>query len=404
VKRVLLVLALVLLASCERTPAPPAAPPPQATTVPVLENDNLLNLVFGAAVVERRDELSYESSVAHALDGTLMTDWTSAPGGKLVATISLAAPTRLRRLGVTVPPTASHAPKAVRFETSLDGTTWRTALERDLQADTVKPQLFDITPVDARYLRVTGIDTDYYSSFLSLYASGAETAPFVQPPLEGCWEINATVPARFERSGARVSGTIGNIVIDGGTDGRVYRLMWREGMTWGHAAVSVTPDGRHLSGVRWYEEVNQSHSGDGWLGKRVPCSAAAPIDGDAIVDFLIRRAAMWRLYGVRFDRQDRILETESANALDLAAKLVREHPKHRFRLIGREFRESSVGKNRARATAKLNATREALGKRGADLSRIELISDGSDRAPLGADFTTQRVMDTGVELLVLPLR
>ncbi len=397
-----LVLLCLLLAACK--PAERAATPEPPKAEERLENDNLLNIVFGTAVIERSNELSYDASVVHAFDGTLITGWRSAPGGRLSTVVSLGAVTRLRRLGATVPPNPTHAPVGLLFEASLDGKSWRKALDTKIDPANGAPQLFDVPAIDARYLRITPVEPlDYYTSVLSLWAAGSEIAPFVQPPIEGCWEINHE-PARFERRGARVTGTFGAMILDGGTDGRVYRLQWRERMNWGYAAVSISADGNHLSGLRWHEEVNPKHNGDGWIGTRVPCSAAPPLDGANIVDALIARAALWRMYGVRFDRQDRIIASESASALDLAAALIRDHPKHRFRVVARELRETVDARNRARCEMKLNAVREALRTRGADLSRVEFHNAGSERPELSVDFTSQRAMDSGVELQVLPLQ
>lgn len=405
-----LALTCLALAFCAEEPAAPApsAPPPQAEDR--LENDNLLNIVFGATVLDRSYELNYEASVVQSIDGTKHTGWSSAPGGRMEATFALAAPTRLTRLGASVPRDRTLAPERLRFETSLDAVHWRRALETDLRFEHTEPQFFDIAPTDARYLRVTAIEPrDYYSSIFSLHAIGRETAPFVQPPIEGCWEINHE-PARFERRGARVTGTIGgDMVVDGGSDGRVYRLTWLENAMWGFAAISVSPDGQRLSGLRWHEEVDFEFNGDGWMGKRVPCIADTLVCGgqecppNKIVDDLIRRTAKWRLYGVRFDRDDRLMPAESANALDFLHQLVRDHPRHRFVLVAREYR-ATPAQNRARCETKLNAMREALRARGTDLSRIEFANAGPERHELSADFTSQRAMDSAVELQVLPLQ
>jgi len=403
---------LLAFAACER-PAEPAAEPakkeaaaPEPSTK--LENGNLLNLVFGATVLDRSNELSFESGAAYAFDGTPWTTWRSAPGGRLWTTVSLATTTRLRRFGLTVPASKKEAPQGLLVEASMDGAAWRKALETDVRHDTHEPQFFDVQPVvDARFLRITLVEpTDYYTVAASLQLIGEEVAPYVQSSLEGCWEINHE-PARFERRGARIFGTIGtssgdDMLIDGGTDGRVHRLMWREQMNWGYAAVSVSSDGNHLSGVRWHEEVNPKNAGDAWMGKRVPCASGAAIDGDVIVDRLIARAAFWRIYGVRFDREDRILEDESDDALDLAEKLIRTHPNHRFRIVARELREPAEPRIQARCRAKLDAMREALRAREADLSRVTFESAGAWRHPLSVDFTGQRVMDSSVELQVVP--
>ena len=386
---------LFALAACDRSVETPPAPEPVRGESGQLENGNLLNLVFGAAAIDRDNELSFESSAAHAIDGSDFTPWTSAPGGPLSGVFSLAAPTRLRRLGAALPKTSSTGPVVLRIETSADGQSWARGIEQPVRTDTEAPQLFELSPVVARYVRVTLDSKDFNKGILSLHAAGAEVEPYAQPAIEGCWEINGQ-PARFMRSGARVTGKIGPMSVDGGTDGRVYRLMWLEPPMWGYAAVSVSPDGQYLSGVRWHEEVNPKHNGDGWFGRRAPCKEDALI-GTRTVDTLLDRARVWRLYGVRFDRQDRILAAESAETLDEVARVIAAR-RERFRIVAREFRSVSVAANRARCAAKLTAMREALSARGVDLTRVEFVSAGTERSALAVDFTSQRAMDSGVDL------
>jgi hypothetical protein len=396
---------LLLLGSCRRAEAPKAekAPPPGSlfdkATLRV-ENDNLLNLAFGASVIDRQNEGHFEVSAAHAIDGTAMTPWISAPGGPIGGVFSLPAPSRIDRLGVMVDATQSKANVTLHFETSLDGTTWTKAADLPLTFTSSAPQLANAN-VTAQYIRIALDSPDYEKSILSLYAIGRETAPPVQPPLDGCWEINGQ-PARFTGNGARVAGVIGSMAVVGGTDGRVFRLMWLDHPQWGFAAVTTGADGQHLSGVRWHEEVNPKHNGDGWFGRRVPCASDALVDNAKVVDHVIRRTGFWRMYGVRFDAQDRLMAADSADALDLAAQLVREHPQHRFRLIAREFRAANEQENRARSQRKLDAVRDALKARNTDLSRIELVNAGTQISELNIPFTSQQAMDSGIDLMVVP--
>jgi F5/8 type C domain len=391
VNRLALALALCLAAfACREQPAAPAAvkTAEEVESEIPLENDNLLNTVFGATVIDRDNELHYEESAAHAIDGLTVTSWTVAPGGKLDGTFALAAPTRLRRLGVTLPIVGNGTPATVVIEASLDGTKWFPALQQTFPQTTAEARMFDVPPMVARYLHVSVQTPAAVAAIKSLHATGEETEPYVQPDIAGCWEINFE-PARFEHSGARITGTIGGMAVDGGTDGRVYRLMWLQQAMWGYAAVAISPDGKRLTGTRWHEAIGRDHLGDGWIGQRVPCNDAPAIADSAAS--ILRRAGVWRLYGVRFDRQDRILADESAAALDLAAKLIAEQPQARFRVVSRG------------GAAKLNAVREALRARGTDLARLEFATAGAS-GDARNDSTPRRVMDRGVELQTLPPR
>jgi hypothetical protein len=393
VKRIVFGFACLLAAfACRENPLPAssAAKPADAESAaesPPLENDNLLNTVFGATVIERDNEVHYESSAAHSIDGMFWTSWTAAPGGTLSGTFALAAPTRLRRLGVTLPVIADRRAATITIDASLDGTKWFPALRQTFPQDSDAARLFDITPIAARYLRVSLDTTAPVSVIKSIHAIGEETEPFVQPEIEGCWEINFE-PARFIRSGARVIGTIGGMTLDGGTDGRVYRFMWLEQATWGYAAVAISPDGNRLTGTRWHEAIGPDHLGDGWMGQRVPCAPNGSIDLATTAGAILDRAGSWRMYAMDYD---------------LAARLIRERPGKRFRVVARNFLNGGADKNRIAAESALIAVEEALRARGADRSRVEFVNAGST-ADARTDSTPRRVMDSAVELQALPPR
>lgn len=396
---------LLAVAACKRAEAPAPAPASKPALPSLhdkaafrMETDNLLNLVFGASVVDRDNEGHFEVSAAHAIDGTATTPWASAPGGELRGVFSLAAPSTLTRLGAAVAATQSTEKATLHFETSLDGTTWSKTIDVPLALTTGEPQFGNVS-VDARYIRVSADIPGYEKSIASLYAVGRQIEAYRQPPLEGCWEINGQ-PARFTRNGVHVAGLIGNMAVVGGTDGQVWRLMWLDGPMWGYAAVSTGVDGQRLSGVRWHEEVNPKQNGDGWFGRRVPCASNMPLDHAKIVDTIIRRTGMWRIYGIDFNRG--VMTADNAHALDLVARLVREHPAHRFRLVAREFHGPDEKENRARCQAKLDALRTALQARNTDLSRIEFVIAGTEISELNIPFTSQRSMDSAVDLQVVP--
>jgi len=284
-RAVLLLLALAGFGCGEpRKPAAAATKTPETTFLTAksdhpYDGDNLLNLAFGASVVSRTGEQNLETSAIHVLDGSPLTSWVSPPGGpRQSAVFSFPATARLDEVGVLAP--SKDVPSRVHFAASTDGTTWRdvTTLTCKLTPETQKAV---VEPFDARYLRVEMLeDRNQYSILTSVHAGGELLGPPEVPEIDGCWRINGA-PARFVRKSARVVGVIGTeppVQIDGGSDGRVYRLMWYRGPMWGFTTITVAPDGKTLSGLKWHEEVNPVHVGDGWFGERVPCAAVRPIE------------------------------------------------------------------------------------------------------------------------------
>lgn len=357
-KRGLLVLLLLALA-CSREPA---EPPPAREAIAPPEPGNLLNLSSGVVPLDRTAELTYENSVLHAIDGTSATYWCSPPEGPgQTMTFALPALTRLARVGATTAAEAQNAPAAVEFEVSKDGQAWTP-----LTILRVKPS-FDAqkaaVSAEARYIRVTtsAPETQTYAVVRSLHAEGQELEPARSGSIDGCWSVDG-MPARFEQKGSRVNGVILHperpIYVSGGLSDRAYLTMWLQAPMWGHAAFTVTPDGKHLSMMLWHEDVVWDHAGVGHLGTRADCASAA-FQEAAIVDGLLARAGRYALYG--------------EPTVDVVAHTLARHPSQRFRLVAREFHKGT-------SERRLSAMRDALRARGVDLDRIEFVDAGRDHA------------------------
>jgi outer membrane protein OmpA-like peptidoglycan-associated protein len=417
-RRLALLLVLLVPAAC-RAPEParppakaavkPAAKPATATadddTVSIaapiadIDGDNLLNLAYGASVVSRTGELNLVNSAVHAIDGMSTTLWTSSPGApEQTLVFGLGGPSRIERLGVTAA-TKDRVPAKVRFDASADGSSWR-------EIATLAPanrgtSMIDVTPFEARYLRVTTIDpAKYYSGLTSIHALGREVRPVERLSFEGCWTIN-TRPARLVQRGARITGTIGGgrpTFVDGGIEGRVAKLMWMRGPMWGYATATVTPDGKGISAITFHEEPLNNRAGEAWMGNRCDAPAAAtPVPPP--IDYL-RRIGHWTMSGIVFDAAEHLIAEPSAVALDDAAAVIRAMPSQRFRIVAYEFRHTDPRENRRRTDARIDAVRAALRARGVDVSRIEFIAGGSERTDVDLPSALQRMLFSRVDLIL----
>lgn len=366
-----------------------------------LDAGNLLNLASGAAVASRTGEIHLESSAVHAIDGIGRTLWSSPPGDpNQTLVLSLGAPSRIERLGVTTVDEAHLVQTEVRFEASLDGESWREVLVFEPKP-LLDPQLADVTPFEARYLRVTTSHPQRVDVRLrSIHALGTETALPAPPRFGGCWTINGNA-ARLVQRGSHLAGIV---LTDpptrllGDVEGRVARLMWMRGYAWGYLALTLTPDGERLSGLQFHEEVAIGHATAGWFGTRRPACDALAASGTAAEDIL-RQAGRWSMYGIAFDQRDRLINLVSRETLDTAAALIAATPSQRFRVVARELREKNVEKNRTRAEARIRALRAAFETRGTDLSRVDFsaISGEWEGGP-EIEVALQRVMASRVDL------
>ncbi|HEX8154406.1 MAG TPA: hypothetical protein VF698_14830, partial [Thermoanaerobaculia bacterium] len=199
--------------------------------------------------------------------------------------------------------------------------------------------------------------------------------------IEGCWSINGE-PARFFLRDARILGVMGTdpiLYLDGTASERTYAFAWSRGPLRGQAMLTVSPDGQHLSGMQWHEEVEVDHVGDTWYGERAPCSEALTLHGTEVALMFLRQSSYYPLYALRFDAEDRLDEAASKELLDLVSYIVAGSKGKRFEVIAREFRHDAAT-NRAIARKRVDAVRAALERRKVDMTRVGFVAAG-DRNP-----------------------
>jgi hypothetical protein len=359
-----------MFAACRKAPEQPPALPPENTIYDVIDLDdvdgpNLLSLARGASIVSRTAENTLENSAAHAIDGDWLTYFRTPPSGpEQTIIVSLPARARIDRLGAILPPGA-EVPPQIRFDASDDAAAWReiTTLVSKQQRD---PQIARVAPFDARYLRVQTIGrVSAYASIRSLIAKGQFIEPPRQPPIEGCWHING-MPARFSRRGSSVAGVIGNdppMYVLGGTDGRAIRVTWMRGAMWGPAILTLDPQRRALSGERWYEQVSDQDSGEGWFGTPAHCNDVA-FNETKLAEAMLQRAGKWMAYG--------------PSAIDTLAEIVAQESSKRFAITVHDAAEEQVVRNALRA----------------NLARVEITNAGDAKGVTAP----QRAIADGVEL------
>jgi hypothetical protein len=203
-----------------------------------------------------------------------------------------------------------------------------------------------------------------------------------QQPIGGCWSING-FSSQFKVDHGRIVGTIGGdhpISFDGGSDGLVYRFVWISGPDRGFGLITTAPDGKHLSGLRWYVEPTLDSTAESWFGERSSCGPT-PASEDVRLLFL-QRSRHLPLYG----SEDAILD------------FLTSFP-GRVRLVSREFRQPTAEANRRVAQARLDALRQAIARRGIDPARFDWVVAGSDNPPQPIINEMVRVLYSVIDLV-----
>lgn len=366
------------------------------------EGDNLLDFGRGAAVVSRTGEATLDSSALRAIDGDPSSAWLPPPDDPRQSLLfSLPARAHVTQVGVQTSAKPSLSAREVQLELSPDGTHFIDAGTFHL-----KPawgvQFFSIQPVDVAYVRLNTIDGGQrFMQIRSLVVRGALLERERPGKIEGCWSMNG-VPAAFAQKNAHVFGFFGQrdpILLDGGSDGRLYRFAWVRGPQYGLAAITVTPDGRHVSGAMWNEEAIPLFFGDAWYGERKDCNTAPEDDGRVMKAYLAR-VGRFPLYSLRFDEAGRLDETESEATLKALAALLKLNSPRAFRFVGHEF-SFSAQRNRVVAQAKLDTLRQALRRSDVDVPADVFIAAGSERPRAKPESEVMRALYGCVELEVV---
>ena len=344
----------------KKTPPPPVRPPSDAD-----ERVNLLNYAHGAVLVSRTAELNFDQSALYAVDGDPETPWSIVPGDMPQSiVVALPARSRIEQVGVRTGGTPDTTATSVVFETSLDGADFHP-LTTMHPVTSPEPQLMRVTPAEASYIRATIAQGGRYAMLNSVQARGRELEPPRAGAIDGCWTINGRTAA-FRREGTHVSGFIETatvpIILDGDDDGRLYRFLWTRGPEFGYAAISVSSDGRHLSGAEWHEEPIKLFFAAPWFGERATCSAAVPATASVAQAFLAHgRLPLFALHS----------EATLRNVATFVSG-------NEVRLVGHEFHEATAEANRRRADAELTWLKSELERRGAKIDRVSFVTAGSD--------------------------
>ena len=395
-------LAVLLIASCSRTAPKPAAQshdPGKLPTDIINEQSSLLDISKGATVVSRTGEAMLATSAVKTIDGDLGSFWSS-PSHDVPQSIviALGARSRIDRVGLRSLVQGGFGANHVTIESSLDGAAWQP-LATITSQHVSEGQWLNVAPAQGAYLRVTILDAANAGRDVriqSLYASGTEIEPPSDASLDGCWSFNGSAAA-FVQRGACATGALSMraqpLFLAGGTNGRLWRFNWIRGNDFGYAALAVSPDGKHLSGIEWHEEAIPMFAGTDWFGERAACGAPQPRDDVPLA--LLRRAGRVSLFALKFDPAGQLMAEASREELQSLASLVRVMPG--LTLVAHEFRQPNARRNKEVAQREVTTVGEALQRLGVDISRISFRAAGSDEPRQTPETDVARAIYSSVD-------
>lgn len=387
----------LLMAGCGEPAVPTLTPAP-----PAPKRVNLVDVGRGGSIVSRTAELMLELGAVLMIDGHHGLLWSS-PQGSPEQTIVMSLPARARidEIAVQVAPKGESAPGRIVLESSLDGATYSPLIT--FTPGLVEPlQTRTVTPTEVRYLRLSTRGTSRVAQIREFEVYGNESEAVTLPPLEGAWRVNGQ-PARFTTVGARTYGVIAGaepIFLDGGTDGRTYRFAWQQGPMFGRAIITASPDARHLSGMQWHEQASSESLGRTWYGQRVD-AADLRSSGTEVIAGHLRGGDAVPLYGLRFDANDQLIESESDATVAMVQALVAGTASRRFTLTAYEL-SGDTATDRRRAETRISSVRAVLQRRRFDISRLTFSTAGLEQVPVKPESAAMHALYNAVELRLDP--
>jgi hypothetical protein len=371
--------------SPEPPPADPAARPANWSTV---ASDELLAPARGVVVTDRSGELSYVASSLNAVDGDDGTIWISPPKDTVQwLVVELPALTKIRQVGASTgdPGSITGPVKTLRFEGSVDGITF-TGLQTVDLATKQGPQLFDVTPTEVRFLKVTTLANHKDNEVTlvpSLHARGEELEPVPPPSFSGRWNVNGH-ELDLSQDGNVVYGVVRMeppMIFYGTVAGRGARLAWSRGNENGIARLDVDPSSTHLSGLWWWiDPLLNFNLGEAWISQRVGDAPRFTVPIPKIADVHIRKVGRFPLYGLVF-RPDGDLDLEaSASGLGFIRQALASFPTYKVRLEVVACDSWIEAKNLEAARAR--ASRLAAGLERSGLPKERIVVEGRSRTDL----------------------
>jgi hypothetical protein len=396
-------LAIALLAAaCSKSAAPPASAAASKTAAHAgaPELPNVLEVSRGACLVSRTGEAHLRVSAQRAIDGDSATRWLTPPGDpQQTAVYALGARARIQRVGLVTSALESAAARDIRFEFSDDGEHFVRPMTIHAQAKN-GDQLANVAPIDARYLRVSVLNGGTYVQINDVKLLGTLLDEPRAPSIDGCWLLNGQ-PSTFAANHNDVAGYVAGedkTSLAGGSDGHFYRFAWTRGPEYGLAAISITPDGKHLGAFVWHEEAvqaDQFYEND-WIGERATCTAAER--REPVLETYLRRFGYFPLFGLRFGSDGTLDAAESAPLLDRLAHLMALNAALRVRFVAHELTLPTVAANRAASEKKIATLRSALASRSVDLQRVEFVAAGQEHPHREVASDITRAMYSSVDL------
>jgi hypothetical protein len=390
--------------------ADPAAGADNAASTP--ETD-LVAFSSGALVVQKPSEYSDGWSAFLMLDERPGTGWATTQGVVSNQTAVIELPDRcvFTMLGFDTAhvENAGRAAKDITVEMSDTSMTsgFRKIADVTLK-DMADGQKFPVqASVPGRWVRLTfhnNFGDPKYLECMEFRAYGKRLAETAMPDISGSYDTNFGV-MHLRQQGTSVVGCYDHKdgLLEGGIEGRVMKLTWREndgGI--GPAVMVFTGDGKQLVGL-WWHQGSEGGAGNPWNGPKVGSvvGTCPHWSGDAGKQMTsdLEQTGKARIYGINFDTDSDHIRDESRTTLGEIVAMLKANPDWKLKVEGHTDSTSTAEHNQQLSERRANAVKAYLVTAGIDPSRLTSAGYGATQPVAPNDTELGRAQNRRVELV-----
>ena len=396
-----LILVPAILQASLALAAPPAAPEP-----------SLVSFSSGALIVQAPQEYGGSWATMQMLDELPNTGWASPEGVLTPALTVIALPERtlLKQLEFDTGSTdgENRGAKDVLVEVSdtsaKDG--FKTVAQVSLKDKTDRQKFPVSAEVPGRWVRLT-IKNNHgakdYIELMDFRAYGTQLTHTPFPDVSGTYETDFG-DFHLRQQGTSVTGCYEHDegVLDGGIEGRIMKITWREsGDDKGPAIMVFSPDGKQMFGLWWRE--GDTGGGGQWNGKKKTNTVGTcpHWSGGAQEQMTkdLQDLGRARIYGINFDSDSDVIKDESKPTLDRIVALLKAKTDWKLTIEGHTDSTATAEHNQQLSKRRAEAVKAYLQTAGIEAARLKAVGLGATKPVASNDTGTGRAQNRRVELV-----
>lgn len=378
----------------------------------IFDEPGLVSFASGALIVQKPQEYSDAWSAFWLLDERRDTGWATPKGviGNQTAVIELPDRSILTTLEFDTGHIEKPGEGAKDIRVEMSDTSMKTGFRKiadvSLQ-DRVDGQTFPVQAmVPGRWVRLTVHnnhgDPDYLE-LMDFRARGKRLTQTAFPDISGTYHTNYG-DMHIRQQGTSVVGCYewSGGLLEGGIEGRVMKLTWRQTTGEGPAIMVFSSDGKQLFALWWYKG-QENAAGQTWNGPRSSNAVgtcphwSGGVEQQMTSD--LEQTGKVRVYGINFDSDSDRIRDESHSTLDQIVAMLKAKPDWKLAVEGHTDATSTPKHNQQLSERRANSVKVYLASAGIDASRLSTVGYGATRSVASNDTALGRAQNRRVELV-----